>query len=120
MQDGQDHAVGRRVQKLVGMPARGQGPGFSLAITDDAGDDQVWIVVGGAVRVRDSVPELSALVYRAWCFRGHVTRNAARERKLREEALHALLVLGDVWVDLAIGSLEIGVSDKARPPMPGA
>src|SRR4029434_2436444 len=102
------------------MPARGEGTGFSLAITDDAGDNQVGIVVGGAVRVRDSVPELSALVYRAWCFRRHVARDAAWERELRKEALHTLLVLGDVWVDLAIGSLEIGVRDEAWPPMPGA
>src|SRR5215467_13036726 len=102
MQNGQNHTVRRRVQELVGMPARGQGPGFSLAITDDAGDDQVGIIVGGAVCVRDSVPEFSALVYRAGRLGRHVTRNAARERKLREEPLQALLVLGDVWVDLAV------------------
>src|SRR5215813_7229805 len=99
------------------MPTRGQGPGFSLAITDNAGNDQVGIVVGGAVRVRDSIPELSALVHGAWCFRRDVARNATREGELGEEALHTLLVLGDVWVDFAIGSLEVSVSDEARPPM---
>jgi hypothetical protein len=31
------------------MPARGEGPGFGLAITDDAGYKQVGVVVRGAV-----------------------------------------------------------------------
>src|SRR5206468_3470635 len=45
--------------------------------------------------------------------------NAAGERELGEEALHALLVLRDVRIDLAVGSLEVGVRDQARPAMPG-
>src|SRR5262245_50574976 len=102
------------------MPARGQGPGFGLTITDDAGNDQLWIVVGGTVRVRDSVSELSAFVYGPWRFWSYVARNATRERELREEALHTRLVLGDVWVNLAIGTFEVGVSDEARPAMSGA
>src|SRR6516225_6980838 len=109
MQDWQDHAVGRRVQELVGMPARGEGPCFGLAIADNAGDDEVGVVVGGAVRVRDSVPQLSALVYGAWRFRSHMTRNAARERKLLEKALHALFVRGDIRINLAVGTLEVCV-----------
>ena len=41
VQDRQDHAVGHRVQELVGVPARRQRPGLRLAVADDAGDDQV-------------------------------------------------------------------------------
>ena len=38
VQDGQHRAVADRVEELVGVPARGQRPGFGLAVTDDAGD----------------------------------------------------------------------------------
>src|ERR1700756_4255225 len=102
------------------MPARGQGPGFGLAVADDAGHDQVGVVKGGAVRVRDSVPEFPALVYGAWCFWGHVAWNAARERELREEALHTLLICGDVRVHLAVRALEVRVCHQPRAAMSGA
>ena len=54
VQDRQDRPVGRRVQELVGMPARRQRSGLRLAVADDAGDDQVGIVEGGAVGVREA------------------------------------------------------------------
>ena len=49
-----------------------------------------------------------------------MARDAAREGKLREEALHALLVGRDVRVNLAVGPFEIGVCHQSRPAMPGA
>src|ERR1700746_1785969 len=102
------------------MPAGGEWPSFGLAVTDNAGADQVGIVVGGAVRVRDSVPEFPALVYGAWCFWGHVARNAARERELREEALHTLLICGDVRVHLAARDPEGRGCHQPRAAMSGA
>ena len=44
MQDRQHRAVGDRIEKFVGMPCRGEGSGFRLAIADDTGDDQARIV----------------------------------------------------------------------------
>jgi hypothetical protein len=40
MQDRQHRTVGGRIEKLVGMPGRGQRAGFRLAIADHARDDQ--------------------------------------------------------------------------------
>src|SRR5262245_55451724 len=96
------------------MPAGGERSRLRLAIADDAGNDQVWVVVGGSVRVRDRVSELPTFVHRAWRLRSHVAGNSAWERELGEEPLHAFLVLGDVWVDFRIGSLEVGVGDQTR------
>ena len=96
------------------MPARGQRPGLGLAVADDAGDDQVGVVERRAVGVRERVAELAALVDRAGRLRRHVAGDAARERELGEEPLHALLVLRDVRVDLAVGAFEIGVGHQAR------
>jgi hypothetical protein len=47
-----------------------------------------------------------------------VARNSAGERELREETLHAFLVRGDIRIDLAVGSFQIGVRDEARPTVP--
>ena len=55
MQDRQHHAIGQRIQELVGMPARGKRPGFRFAIADDAGDDQVRIVESCTERVRQRI-----------------------------------------------------------------
>src|SRR6266436_1779164 len=49
-----------------------------------------------------------------------MARNASRERELREEPLHALLIGRDVRINFAIGSFEIGVGDQAWPAMAGA
>ena len=117
MQDRQDHTVRRRVQKLVRMPARRERPGFRLPVADDAGDDQIGIVEGGSVCVRNRVAKLAPLMHRARGLRRHMARNAARKRELLEEALHALFVRRDVRIDLAVGSLEIGIRHQARPAM---
>ena len=55
MQDGQHRAVGTRIKELVRMPARGEGSGFSLAVADHAGHDQIGIVEGGAIGVNQRI-----------------------------------------------------------------
>ena len=66
-------------------------PGLGLAVTDHAGNDQIG-VVDGAISVRQGVAELAALVDRAGRLGRHVARDAAGERELGDEALHARLV----------------------------
>ena len=44
MQNRQHRAVRGRIEKLVGMPRRGQRSGLRLAIADDAGDDEIGII----------------------------------------------------------------------------
>src|SRR5499427_1955183 len=99
------------------MPARRQRSGFRLAVTDDTSNDQVRVVEGRSVGVRDGVAELAALVYRTRRLRRHMAWDAARERELREQALHPLLVGRNIRIDFAVGPLEIGVRDQARPAM---
>ena len=90
MQDRQDRAIARRVQKLVGMPAGGQGADFRFAVTDDAGDYQVWIVKGGAVGMEQGIAQFAALMDRAGRFRRHVTGNSVRPGELAEEPLQSV------------------------------
>ena len=120
MQDRQDGAVPRRVQELVGVPARCQRSGLGLAIADDAGDDQVRIVERCAIGMRQGIAEFAALVDGAGCLRRDVTGNAAGKRELREQALHPLFVAGDVRIYLAVGAFQVGVRDQGRPAVPWA
>ena len=112
---GSTAAVADRVEELVAVPAGGQRPGLGLAVADDAGDDQVGVVEGRAVGVRQGVAQLAAFVDRAGRLRRDVAGNAAGERELREEPLHACLVLADVGIDLAVGALR----GRRWPPAPG-
>src|SRR5262249_49747576 len=65
VQDRENRAVACGIQELVRVPAGREGAGLGLAVADDARDDQVRVVEGGAVRVRQRVAELTALVDRA-------------------------------------------------------
>ena len=120
VQDRQHGAVALGVQELVGMPARSQRAGLGLAVADHAAGEQGGVVEHRAVGVQQRIAELAAFMDRARRFGCHMARNAARERELREEPLHAIGVLADGRVDLAVAALEIGVGDHARPAVPGA
>ena len=80
----------RGVQELVRVPARRERSGLGLAVADHAGDEQVGVVERRAVRVRERVAELAALVDRAGRLRRDVatgcrpgTRTAGRARASR-------------------------------------
>jgi hypothetical protein len=114
VQDRKDRAVPGRVQELVRMPAGRERPRLGLAVSDDACHEQIRIVERGAVRVREAVAELSALVDRAgvpWAMRFDPTR----EGELLEQPAHSLEVARDVGIDLAVGPLEPGVRDETGP-----
>ena len=79
MEDRQDRAIVRRIEKLVRMPRGGERPCLRLAVADDAGHDQVGIIKGGAVGVHERVTQFAALMYRSRRFRRGMARDAARE-----------------------------------------
>src|SRR5208337_3707479 len=49
-----------------------------------------------------------------------MARDTAREGELSEQTLHALFVGRNVWIDLTVGRLEVGVRDKTGTAMPRA
>src|SRR5437773_2333078 len=99
------------------MPARRQRARLSLTVADDARDEQVTVVESSAVRVRERVAQLTAFVNRSWRLRRDVTRNAAWKRELAKELPEAGLVLRDVRVHLAVGSIEVRVGHEAGTPV---
>ena len=79
VQDGQHRTVGGGVEELVRMPAGSQWPGFGLAVADDAGDHQIWIVERRAVGVHQGVAEFAALMDGARSLGSHVAGDATRK-----------------------------------------
>ena len=69
------------IEKLVGVPGGRERTGFRLTVADDAGDDQVGIVVCRPIGVRDRIPQFAAFVNGAGSLRRHVAGNAARETR---------------------------------------
>ena len=61
------------------MPRRRQWTGFSLAIADDTGDDEIRIVKHRTERMAEGVTQFAALVDRTGRLRRGVARNAAGE-----------------------------------------
>jgi hypothetical protein len=85
------------------LPRGGERAGLRLAVADDHGDDQLGIVERRAVRVRETVAELTA-----------------REGELPEELPEPLLVLALVRIDLRVGALEVHGPEDAGRAVSGA
>ena len=94
VQDGKHGPIDGRVQELVRMPGRGQRAGLGLSVADHAGHQQIGVVEGSPVGVREAVAQLPTLVDGAGGLCRHVAGDASRERELLEETLHAGLVSG--------------------------
>jgi hypothetical protein len=80
MQVWKNRAVVRGVQKFVGVPTGGQRSSFSLAVADDAGDDQMRIVEGRAISVEQGIPRPGATSDRARSAKGASRQAAPRFR----------------------------------------
>src|SRR5438128_9252201 len=114
VQHRQHRAVGDRVEELVTMPASGEGAGFGLAVAHHYESDQIGVVVDCPVRMRDTIPELTALVDAARRFGSSMAADPAWERKLLEEAPHSRGVFTLVGINLRIRSLEVCLGQDSR------
>jgi hypothetical protein len=120
VQDRQHRAVAARVEELVRVPARRERPGLGLAVADDAGDDELGVVEGGAEGVHQRVAELAALVDRAGHLRRRVAQDPAREGELAEELPQPVLAGADLGVALRPRPLEVRVGDDGGAAVAGA
>jgi hypothetical protein len=100
------------------MPRGCQRSGFSLAISDDAGDDEIRIIEYRPERMAERIAEFAALVDRARALRRCVAGNSSWKRKLNEELPKPGLILADVGIDLTVSALEVSVANHGRPAVP--
>ena len=120
VQDGQHGAVARGIQELVRMPGRGQGAGLRFAVADDAGRDQIRVIEYRAERVSQGIAQFAAFVDGARRFGRHVAGDAAGERELLEQLLHAVGVLRDVRIHFRVGSVQPVLGDHGVAAVAGA
>src|SRR5512133_2579244 len=106
MQDRQHRSITDWIQELVGVPRGRKRTGLGFAVADDACNDQVWVVKGCTVRVRDRVAEFAAFMDGPRSLRSDVARDSAGKRELRKEPLHAMRIAGDVGIDLRVSALQ--------------
>ena len=99
------------------MPAGGESSSFRLPVTDDAADQQVRVVEGRPVRVKERVAELTTFVNRSGCFGRRVAGNSAGKRELLEQVSQTFGALWHAGIDLAVGPLEICIRHHSRSAM---
>ena len=120
VQNRQHRAVRDGVDELVAVPRGGERAGLGLAVADDAGGDQVGVIHHGTEGVRERVAQLAALMDRARRLGRDMARDAAGERKLFEQALHAGRVARDVRVHVGVRAVEIVLRDHGVAAVAGA
>src|SRR5215213_6326294 len=120
MENRQHHAIASGIQELVGMPTRGKRSRFGLAITNDTNGQQIRIIKHRAVRMGQRITELATFINRSGGLGRDVAGNAAGKGKLLEQFLHARLVLRNVWIELAVCSFKVGISNQAWSTVTGS
>src|ERR1700733_15663433 len=119
LEDRQHGAVATWIEKAHAFPRTLEGTGLGLAVTDDAGGDEVRVVEDGPERVDERVAELTALVDRAGGRHADVAGDAARGGELPHQAEQPGLVQRDRRVDLRVRTFEIDVGDDGRAAVAG-
>ena len=120
VQNRQHRAVRDGVDELVAVPRGGERAGLGLAVTDNTGGDQAGVIHHGAEGVRERVAQLAALVDGARRLGRDMARDAAGERKLLEQALHAGRVARDIRVHVGVRAVEIVLRDHGVAAVAGA
>ena len=108
VQDGENRAVARGIQKFDALPTAFERAGFGFTIADDAGDDEFGIVEGGSEGVDERVAEFAAFVHRVGRVRAAVAGYSAWGGKRAEEEAHAVEILGDFGMHFGVGAFQVG------------
>src|SRR5215831_17849333 len=95
------------------MPAGSHRPGFCFPVPDDAGDDQIRIIEGCAVRMTQRVAQLATFMDRARRFGSYVAWNTAGKRELLEQPFHSLFILRNIRINFAIRPLQVSIGDQS-------
>ena len=77
VENGQNRAVPGWVEEADSLPAAFERSRLGLAVADHGGDDEIWVVEGGAEGMDQHVAELATLVDRPGSGHAHVARDPA-------------------------------------------
>src|SRR6202140_5784319 len=93
------------------MPGCRERPGLRLAVANCYGDDEIGIVEGCSVGVRDGVAQFTALVNGTRRLGCAVRANASGEGELPEELEQARFVATFVRINLGVVTLEVAIGE---------
>ena len=62
MKDRKYGAITRGIKELVGVPTGGERTGFGFSVANDATDDQIRVVEGGAIGMGQRIAEFAAFM----------------------------------------------------------
>src|ERR1017187_4973115 len=114
MKDRQDRAVSGRIDEVDRLPASFERTCFGLAIPDNAGDNQIWIVEGRAECMDQRVSKLSAFVHGIWDVRPAMAGHSARCGELAEHEPQAVFIARDLRVNFGVCAFKIGAGIERR------
>ena len=120
VQDRQHRAVGNGIGELVAVPGGSQRAGLRLAVGHHAGGDRIRVVRHSAEGVGQGIAQLAALVDGAGRLRRHMAGHTAEEGELLKQLLHAVLVLGDIGIDLGVAAVQPVLSHHGVSAVAGA
>src|SRR3984957_9973632 len=120
MKDRKYGAITRGIKKLVGMPTGSKRAGFGFSVANDATDNQIRVVEGGAIGMGQRITEFAALMNRPRSFRRDMAWNAVRPGKLTEQPLQSVPAPLDRRIMLRVGAFEIAVRHDAGAAVTGA
>ena len=119
MKDRKNRAIARRIEKLVGVPTRGERARFRLAVADDAGHDQIRIVECRAICMDEGIAEFAAFMDRPRRFRRDMTRDAVWPGELPKQPLQPVSAALDIRIALGVGPFQIAMRHQSRTAMTG-
>ena len=117
MKDRKHRAIAGGIEEFVGVPTGGECAGFRFTVADDAADDQIRIVEGGAIGVGQRITQFAAFMDRAGRFRRYVTGNSVRPGELAKQPLQSVPAALDRRIALGVRPFEIAVRHDARTAM---
>src|SRR6516164_7644866 len=85
VEDGQDNSIPGRIQEFVRVPGSCKRPGFRFAVAYDRCNDQIRVVEGSSISMRQGIPQLTAFVDGSRCLRCNMARDPSGKRELFEQ-----------------------------------
>ena len=113
MKDRKHRTITGRIEEFVGVPTGGERASFRFAIANNATDDQVRIVEGGAIGMSQRIAEFAAFMDRAGRFRRDVAGNSVGPGKLAKQPLQPVAAAFDRRIVLGVRTFQIAVRHDA-------
>lgn|GEM_PF-1441806 len=102
------------IEKFITLPRSSKRTSFSFSITDDSGDEEIWMIESSTKCRRERIAKLSSLENRTWCLRICMTRKTTRPTKIMDNRTHTIFSMFIIRIKIAKSSLYIEICEECR------